>query len=386
MDELPSAPSFSSFATGWDISGRGGTYRPSAASFASAEPLPAPAEGDQALYLAPGASACQTVPGAVVLDDYVYNLTIAFGNRNDFPYPDTVTVTVEAVEDGNVTAARSWTLRRGDFLPENNAFADYTFMLDTNLPEYFAFIGAELKITVAAGTERTRAQLVIDNVRVTAEYAPITTVLPTTASPEDVRVFNPSFEANNLTRLGVTFINRAIGWDVQGTAGTFLPPTSAVAAVVSPAEGDQVLFVRPGGSARQRIGGVLAEAGRYMITFAVGRRLDRDFPLSAIAEVRAQPSGDIVASLSVTAEDVAPGAFEQGWLLFTLTGNETFIGQQLELTFRALGAANTQVLFDNVEISVQFVDVGDVSTVVVTTAGEEITDEFPECARSCSPR
>jgi len=144
--------------------------------------------------------------------------------------------------------------------------------------------------------------------------------------------------------------------------------------------------VRPGGSASQRLGGIAAEAGRYMIQFAVGRRLDRDFPLSAIVEVRAQPSGEVVGSLAVSAADVTPGDFELGWLMFTLTGEETFIGQQLELTFRAVGKVYSQVLFDNVEISVQFVDVGEVSTVIYTTEGEEETEPVEPCARACPPR
>jgi hypothetical protein len=52
-------PSFSSFASGWAVNGRGGTYRPSADSFASAEPLPEPADADQALFLFAGSSVSQ---------------------------------------------------------------------------------------------------------------------------------------------------------------------------------------------------------------------------------------------------------------------------------------------------------------------------------------
>jgi hypothetical protein len=87
---------------------------------------------------------------------------------------------------------------------------------------------------------RIPSQVIVDNFRLVAEFAPVTTVLPTTAAPEELRVFNPSFEADNLTRQGETFINRARGWTVEGTAGTFLPPASALASITPPAEGDQV--------------------------------------------------------------------------------------------------------------------------------------------------
>lgn len=148
----------------------------------------------------------------------------------------------------------------------------------------------------------------------------------------------------------------------------------------------QVLFIRPGGSARQTLSGITAEAGRYTIQFAVGRRLDLDFPLTAVAELRAKPSGVVVASLNVEASQVAAGTFEQGWLAFTLSGNESYIGDDLELSFRALGEPNTQVLFDNVRVITQFVDIEEVSTVIMTTEGVEEPEVVPQCAATCPPR
>jgi hypothetical protein len=146
----------------------------------------------------------QTVPdGFVVLEDFIYNLTIAFGNRNDFPYPDITTVTVDATDGENVIATRTWcvscvaptwgaqqprTLRfsfllrlltppfrptfpqprsnrelnSGDFLPPKNQFVDHSFIIDTNEPENFDFIGASLQVrggSSVAGGHCTSARL-----------------------------------------------------------------------------------------------------------------------------------------------------------------------------------------------------------------------------------
>jgi hypothetical protein len=49
-------------------------------------------------------------------------------------------------------------------------------------------------------------QVIFDNLQVDSRA-----LLITTPAPEAFRLFNPSFEANNLTALGRTFVNRVRG-------------------------------------------------------------------------------------------------------------------------------------------------------------------------------
>lgn len=109
---------------------------------------------------------------------------------------------------------------------------------------YFLPFTSGSQITISVSPE-DRVQAIIDNVRIQAEYYPPTTVLPTTmpltttAGEVDVKIFNPSFQADRLAPLGLTFINRAREWTVTGSAGTFLPPASAIV-LSPPADRDQV--------------------------------------------------------------------------------------------------------------------------------------------------
>lgn len=162
----------------------------------------------------------------------------------------------------------------------------------------------------------------------------------------------------------------------------YFPPTSGL-----PPFPLQVLFVRPGGVASQTIFGLVAESGRYSISFAVGRRLDRPFPATANAEVRAQPSNTVVASVALTENDVAAGAFVPAGLDFTLSGSEAYIGEELVLSFFVTGIDRSQALFDNVRMTTQFVAVQDPPSVLPSTIipPETMSPVLP-CAAGCRPR
>ena len=60
-----------------------------------------------------------------------------------------------------------------------------------------------------------------------------------------------------------------------------------------------MLFIRPGGQVVQTVAGLVAEAGRYAVSFVVGRRLDRPFPTTAVAVLRTKSSNTVVGGLRV---------------------------------------------------------------------------------------
>jgi len=76
-------------ATGWSVTGDGpaGTYRPLAGAFATVDPLPIPAAGNQVLFLGPGALVLQEIAGYAAVPGARLRLTVAIGIRTDLAFP-----------------------------------------------------------------------------------------------------------------------------------------------------------------------------------------------------------------------------------------------------------------------------------------------------------
>lgn len=124
-----------------------------------------------------------------------------------------------------------------------------------------------------------------------------------------VLVANPSFETPD-TASGVS------GWLVTGEA-TSVPSSAAADA---PASGSRVATVGPIGIIKQTLDASLAAAPFVQLRMAVGWFSKSTFP-TIVAELRADPSNTLLASVSISEQDftLGPGAIDELVLTANLT-------------------------------------------------------------------
>jgi hypothetical protein len=163
---------------GWTITApassgvNNGVYHP-ASGFASTNPLPAPADGNQVVYLFPGAagatsSITTTNSLGLISANTMYTLTAALGNRNDNLFFDTGTYTIDLLANG-VSVAES-TLAGSTIA--HGAFTDFSTSFSSPLSG--PLIGESLTIELSATAGSTTDEGILDNVRLTSSSVPDT--------------------------------------------------------------------------------------------------------------------------------------------------------------------------------------------------------------------
>jgi hypothetical protein len=305
LDSLAGAlANFVTSATGWEITGRAGTFRPPTAAFGSS-PLPAPFQGSQVVFVTSDAVVRQVLGNSAIVANGQLDVSFAIGWRADrfIPFPDNVTVSLVSADSNTVLASMTMTEAGLVLSPGVRRSRTLSFTTGFGNPVNGEALAVEIRasgpsnaqaaldaftaefdrpITTAAPstaerttTEGTTAEpaTTADEPTTTAEPAETTvetTAEPTTTTPEPstaappttteeilatttesfagfpLPFVNPSFELNfiNPSVEGANFVQVATGWSLRGNAGTFLPPPQAIQSVAGffqePAEGRQV--------------------------------------------------------------------------------------------------------------------------------------------------
>jgi hypothetical protein len=146
-----------------------GVYHP-VSGFTSTDPLPAPADGNQLVYLVPGtamtSSITNTDPLTSIAANTTYMLTVALGNRNDTQTLtfDTGTYTLDILANGVSVAQNSLA---------GSAVAHGTFTdLSTSFISTLPFVGENLSVRLSATGGSENDEGIFDNVRLTATTTP----------------------------------------------------------------------------------------------------------------------------------------------------------------------------------------------------------------------
>jgi hypothetical protein len=161
---------------GWTISApassglNNGVYHP-AGGFTSANPLPAPADGNQIAYLFPGAagatsSITTTNSLGLIAPNLNYILTVALGNRNDALFFDTGTYTIALLANGVPVAQTNFAgnlIAHGTFVDVSTSFVS---------PSFGPLIGESLTIELSAMAGSSSDEGIFDNVRLTSSSVP----------------------------------------------------------------------------------------------------------------------------------------------------------------------------------------------------------------------
>jgi len=146
-----------------------GVYHP-LAGFTSTNPLPAPADGNQLVYLVPGIGNTSSITtsaslGAVAAN-MLYTLTVAVGNRSDNLFFDTGTYTIDLLANGVSVAEAALagsTIAHGTFSDLSATFTS---------PASGPLIGESLTIRLSATAGSNNDEAIFDNVRLTATAVP----------------------------------------------------------------------------------------------------------------------------------------------------------------------------------------------------------------------
>jgi hypothetical protein len=159
--------------TNWTISApagntNNGVYHP-ISGFTSTDPLPAPADGNQLVYMVPGAGMTSSITNTnsltTIAANTTYMLTVALGNRNDTQVLtfDTGLYTIDILANGVSVAENTLS---------GSAVAHGTFSdLSTSFLSTLPFVGESLTVRLSATGGSANDEGIFDNVRLTATTA-----------------------------------------------------------------------------------------------------------------------------------------------------------------------------------------------------------------------
>lgn len=159
--------------TSWTISAPSGNtdngvYHP-VSGFTTTNPLPAPADGNQLVYMVPGAGNTSSITNTnsltTIAANTTYMLTVALGNRSDNPNLtfDTGLYRIDILANG--VSVSNNTLA-GSAVP-HGTFVDLSTSFLSTLP----FVGESLTVRLSATGSSANDEGIFDNVRLTATTA-----------------------------------------------------------------------------------------------------------------------------------------------------------------------------------------------------------------------
>ena len=327
--------------------------------------LAAPASGNTAAILLSGSGIEQEIHGFTLGIGTGLTVTAAIGVPLTEHTLPTVSMSLIVVETGNVLVSLNHTvLTIGAF---DQVALSFVLTLSQS-----SLIGDHVMVKFFLPSDQNLAA--VDNVQVEVITSLPTTVATTTTSTaastttstpsafnESVVVLNPSFEADVLTGSTVQFLNSATGWAIKGSAGTYLPPTSAFSrnadgTLASPAAGLQCAFLKPGSMISQLLPRPLIANDIYYVTFAVGARADGSYvlPNSISADLRLGVTLLTTVNFNLSTTIVPLGNFTAFTFTYTVPSSAAYLGQLPTIQFLATGGvATAQAALDNIKVSVQ---------------------------------
>ena len=370
---LPSDGTSQTMPAGWTWTGwgSGGVMHPSAGNFSSADPLPAPADGNEmavASFQGGGTSGSLVLAspylGTMALDQRL-TIHVALGDFTGAPTPGHTEIAIVADEtaDGlvrrRVLASQVVTpLQLIDY--EFTAFSVSYDVTDADVGIDFAFVLSTFDSQAEGGV------LGIDAVRLEIGVGAGD---PGDENPGAVPTLrDPSFEGLPIPVTRAVFAATDPGWVVTttgvglGNISQWRPgPTSYTAAnpLAAPAAGSQALNItfNPTGTVTLTQPVAIMEAGMtYTVTVALGRQNGRD-PISTFnlgfssrAAGTADASSDVELVGSAGGSTIEQAYFSDASFSYAATAGDA--GAQLVLILHATGDYNEAVDIDNIRLAV----------------------------------